>query len=114
MELTTDNLLWSFSVVGEAALLARLFILGLYRTYRWLSAYLMIDIAEFLLLAIVPAARRGFPYFFAVAQPVAWAFEGLVLLEIYSLVLRNHAGFARWGRRLIGISFATSIALSTL
>jgi hypothetical protein len=100
--------------VAAAALLIRFSYTGLYKTYRFFFAYLMIvcvqGIAPFFL------RRRTFSYgmVFFITEAIILCLYALIVLELYSVVLRELPGIASIARRYIRIAIAIAILISAL
>lgn len=119
--------IWWLTTAGHLLLYLKLRWMGLHRTYRFFSGYLLFAVLRDLLLVAVPwAARlmRGRPnhpfstnaygYTWLATDPVVWVLYVLVVLELYSLILQNYKGIASLGRWVMLGGLATAVVLSTL
>jgi hypothetical protein len=108
------EVLWGVSILANAIAALRLYLLGLHRVYRFFFAYLVFAVARSLLL--LPFNVRGATYgiIYLVTAPVLWLFYVLVVLELYSLVLRNYAGIHSLGRWALYGALVFSVAVSIL
>ena len=110
--LLRDPFLLEIQTTGLVLLSIRIWWTGLYRTYPSFFSYLLIALLQSAVLAFLPYSSSGYRY--------AWlAFEGLiaclyilVVLELFSVVLRDLPGIAKLSRRYIGGSLLLAIAIS--
>jgi hypothetical protein len=109
---TPENIVWLCSVLAQAGALARLFFNGLYRTYPVLSAYLFLGPATFIAFLVLPATRNAYAWLFLASQPLMWILEALILVELCHLILRDYAGLAKMGRRLMVLSLTAAFLIS--
>jgi len=104
--------LWVFSLAAAAVLLGRLYQTGLYRTYRFLFARLLIDLIRSLLLMQIPTNRSLYGWIFVVSEPILWALYVLNVLEITRLALREHHGITTLSKWFIAGSLAVAALIS--
>jgi hypothetical protein len=102
------------TVVGLAAVSARLWLTGLHRHYRVFFAYLLFAALRSTVLALFPSSSGVYFRIWILTQPVVWVFYILVVLELYSLVLERHRGLFSIGRWLLYGALPVSIALAVL
>jgi hypothetical protein len=110
------TVLWGLSIVANAATAWRLRQLGLHVIYRFFFAYLMFAAARSVTLFLLPVRLYSGTYaiIYLVTAPVLWIFYVLVVLELYSLVLKNYAGIYSLGRWTLYGALFFSIAISVL
>jgi len=110
------RLLLSATVIGYFVLAVRLWQTGLARVYRAFFFYLLFRLARSLALSILPYDRNVYGYTWAATQPLLWFFYILIVLEVYSLVLRQYKGIIRLGRWVIisGLAIGLAISAATL
>jgi hypothetical protein len=119
--------IWWLTSAGHLFLYLKLRWMGLHRTYRFFSGYLLFTVLRDLLLTGLPWAAswmRGRPnhpfstnvyaYAWFATDPVVWVLYVLVVLELYSLILQNYKGIASLGRWVLLAGLATGVALSAL
>jgi hypothetical protein len=63
-------------------------------------------------MLIIPYRSRLYGKFFFATQPMAWILFVLVVLELFQLVLRNHAGIATLGKKALTWSLVLSVVIS--
>jgi hypothetical protein len=105
------------AVVQIAVLLAlcsKLWSNGLYKTYSFFFSYLVLELLQALIPLLVPLESLLYRDLFVLSQGLVVAFYALVVLELYSVILRNLAGIASLARRYIKITLGFAILLSLL
>ena len=99
-------------VAGTAALSVRLFITGLYREYRAFFLYLVFATLRSAVFANLNPAGKTYLHIWIITEPVEWLFYLLVVVELYSLVLKDYRGLstaARWAlMAAIGLALLAS------
>jgi hypothetical protein len=110
------DVLWGFSIVANAAAACRLCQLGLHRIYRFFFAYLVFAATRSLVLLPFNVRSSAYVMIYAVTAPILWMFYVLVVIELYSLVLRNYDGIYSLGRWALygALSFSVAISILTL
>jgi len=108
--------LWGLSIFANACTAWRLRQLGLHAIYRFFFIYLIFAATRSITLFLLPFSLRSSTYaiIYLVTAPVLWIFYVLVVLELYSLVLRNYAGIYSLGRWTLYGALFFSIAISVL
>lgn len=92
-------------------LVLRLFRSGLYRTYKMFTLYVLYELARLSAVGFLDPTTKLYANFYFFSQPITWLFLLLVILELYELSLKNHAGIATWGRRVLASAlFLSAIA----
>jgi len=111
-----ERCLWALSTACTVALIVRLWRERLYTVYRFLFAYLILDVLLSVVLSQLSPKTYAYGLIFIVSQPVLWFLYILITLELYTLVLGSHPGIATLGRRFVQVAMAMAIggaALST-
>jgi hypothetical protein len=97
-------------LLAYVLVLVRMFTAGLHRTYRWFAIYIIYETIRLASFGFMHSGTKLYGYIFFFTQPITWCLYLLVILELYQLSLKNHAGIATFARQcLIG-----ALALSTL
>jgi hypothetical protein len=102
------------TVMGLAAVSARLWMSGLHRHYRVFFVYLLFAATRSTVLAALPTSGDRYFWIWILTAPALWIFYILVVLELYSLVLEKHRGLYSMGRWLLYGALPASISLSVL
>lgn len=111
---TAQNLLWGGTAVGCAALASRLCVTGLKRVFPFFFIYLVFRLVRSTGLYFLPYGTNLYGYIWVATAPLFWLANILVVLELYSLVLRDYPGIASLGRWVLMFGFAASIGVSGL
>lgn len=109
---TTDGLIWGLSVAGHALLLLRLWQAQLLRVYPFFASYLAYRVARGIALHGFRYGTNAYAWAFFISEPLFWLAYILVVLELYSLVLRNYPGIATLGRWVLTGGLFASILIS--
>jgi hypothetical protein len=116
MTLSFLRVLWIASLAGYALLLGRLLQTGLHRTYRAFTLYILIQIAQSVMLLPFAPRSNAYSLIYQISQPIVCLLCILVVVELYSLVFERYPGIARSGRYALGgglfVSLLISLALS--
>jgi hypothetical protein len=108
-----QRLLWGGVLVGCAALAGKFWRSGLYKVYPFFFSYLLYRLIRGLVLYAIPANRRTlYGWFYFSSAPLGWLALILIVLELYTLVLRHFPGIASLSRWLLTAGLVTSIAVS--
>ena len=94
---TTEQVLWGGTLIGCAALAVKLCLSALYRTLPFFLVFLLYRLFRTLGLFCLPYGTNLYGWAWAFSAPLFWLAYILVVLELYSLVLRNYPGIAAWG-----------------
>lgn len=108
------RLLWVVCLVGYGALLCKLWYERLWGTYPFFSSYLAYRFVRGVVLYWLPYNTNAYARVWAVSAPLGWLFYILVVLELYSLVLRDYRGIASLGRWTLMGALGISILISAL
>ncbi len=111
-----EQILWFASIACYAILLARLVISRLHVVYRYFFIYLVIRLGRSLLLAGLDRRSSAYGWAYVTTEPIIWVLYILVVLELFTNVLRGYPGIQTLSRRLLAAALAVSalVALVTL
>jgi len=96
------------------ALCIRLLWSGLYKTYPYFFGYLLLELLQTLLPVFVSVNSRMYRDWYVVSQALLICFSALVVLELYSTVLRGWVGIENVSRRYIKLTLALAVVVSLL
>jgi hypothetical protein len=109
-----QGLLVLIQAVVLLALCIRLWWAGLHRVYVYFFSYLLVTFVQTCVPLVVPFDSPIYRNVWLVTESVVVCFYVLVVLELYSVILRNLAGIATLSRRYIQISVGAAVAVSLL
>jgi hypothetical protein len=92
----------------------RLWWTRLYRVYLYFFGYLIAELLQIGVLTSVPFRSNLYRDAWVGTESITICFYVLVVLELYSVALRDLAGIAKVSRRYIKLTLAASILLSLL
>jgi len=101
----------TLAVVG---LVVRLVTARLHRIYPFFCSYLVLTLLQSAVLAAVPYDSFFYRYVWVATALLIDCLQALVVLELYSVVLRDLGGFAKLARRYIRLAFAIAVVVSLL
>jgi hypothetical protein len=101
-------------LVALPVLCVRLWSAGLHRTYVHFFSYLIFEFIQTLIPFLVPVQSRLYRDLFVGSQALLMILYALIVLELYSVVLRDLEGLAGVARRYIKIALGFAIVLSLL
>ena len=96
------------------ALCAKLCWSGLYKIYIFFFSYLVLEFLQALIPVFMPLNGALYLYSYVASQAFIVCSYAFVVLELYSVILRNLRGIASVARRYIKITLAVAIVLSLL
>src|SRR5689334_7156214 len=99
-------------IVSYLLVLTKLFRSGLWRKYRYFSWYIAFESIRLPLMMAIPYRSKLYGNVYLTTQLISWPCFVLVVLELFQLVLRNHAGIATLGRKVLLISLVLSTVIS--
>src|ERR1700685_3268444 len=82
-------------IVTLVALCARLWWDGLYKIYTRFFGYLIVELLQMLVPVFVPLNSPRYRYYYVASQALVICFSALVVLELYSVILRGLAGIGK-------------------
>ena len=111
-----ESILWYTAIAGYAILLARLAILRLHVVYRYFFFYLIVRLSRALLLAGLDRHSNAYGWTYVATEPILWVLYILVVLELFTIVLRDYPGIQTLSRRVLtaGLAISAAVALATL
>ncbi len=109
-----ERVLWLAGIVLALLLIVRMIFTELYRTYVWFFGFLWLGVIESAVAFPLDPNTNAYAWVYVVSQPINWLFYILVVLELYSLLLRDHPGIASVGRWVLSAASAVSILISGL
>lgn len=110
VKLAADGI-WHISLALEAALLARLFWLGLWRKYFWFKGLLLFSVVRSLAVLRIDTHTNFYGYFWAATEVLSWFIYVACLRELYGLVLTRYTGIRTFSRRVLWVMLACAVAL---
>jgi len=99
---------------GLAWLCLRLWLSGLHRIYVWFFAYLLLELLQILVPFVVPVNTLLYRDVFVSSEILVVCGYVLVVLELYSIILRGLVGIASLSRKYIKITLGIAIVASLL
>lgn len=97
-----------------AALCVRISTMGLSRVYPWFFAYLLVAAVQSLVPSFLTLRSSRYLYVWMASETLTVCLYLFVVLETYSLILRDLAGIASTARRYIKFALALALFLSLL
>jgi hypothetical protein len=99
-------------LVGTAILSVRLFAAGLHRRYRVFFSYLIFETFHLGVLTSINQSSGAYQKFWVLTEPIEWLFYVLVVLEIFTLVLKDYRGLSTVGRWALIIAVLVALLAS--
>jgi hypothetical protein len=96
------------------ALVFRFLVTGLFRKYPYFFGFLLVASLQALVLSFISQNSPSYFYPWLVSQALLTCFGLLIVLELYTLILRDLAGIASASRRYIKICLGLAIAGSSV
>jgi len=104
-------LLQAFALI---VLTFRIWQTGLYSVYSYFFGYLLADVVQIVMLAVVPFDSVTYRNGWLITEAIIVCFYVLVVLELYSIVLQDLAGIATVSRRYLKVAVSLAIMVSLL
>lgn len=101
-------------IVALLALYAKMSWDGLYKIYVYFFGYLAVELLQLLVPVFVPLDGRMYRDAYVVSQALVICFSILVVLELYSIVLRRLPGIGNVSRRYIKVTLVLAAGISLL
>lgn len=117
MVLTAANLEWlvaRLDIIINALLIAKLLKLRLDRVYRVFFWFLAVALAGKIVLIVLPPGQNLYSIAWFCIVAVGWVLYVLVILELYSLVLKDYAGLLSVGRWSLTAALALSVVTAAI
>lgn len=121
-----ERYIWWISILLCVALYIRLRLTGLDRVYHFFAYFLLVRVARSLSLEVLPwlltppsyqpvspVYTDTYRYVWMATEPLLWFFYVLVVLELYSLVLKDYKGLATLGKWTVLGGLAVAVGLFT-
>ena len=99
---------------GLTALCARIAWTGLFRKYQYFFCYLIFSLVQATVLPFLPLTSRVYLNVWMASEALAMSAYALVVLETYTLILRDLPGIATAARRFMTISLSIAAGTSLL
>ena len=109
---TLRTYLTFIQIVAYVLLLRRLIRSGLYKKYQYFSLLIAFESIRLPVMAALPNRSDVYAHAYFATSPIVWTLFVLVILELFQLVLRNHAGVASLGRKAMTCALAISAAIA--
>lgn len=109
-----ENLLYFLQMVAVAGLLARMAASQLVRTYRYFFFYLVILGVQLTTPFLFDARTNAYAYMYLATETAIICFYALIVLELYSLVLRDLRGIAKIAKRYVRIAVGIAAGVAAL
>lgn len=109
-----QKVLLVLQILAVIGLLARMFASGLHRVYRYFFLYLLVLGVQLAIPFLIRERTDTYAYFFLATEGLIVCFYALIVLELYSLVLRDLHGIARIAKSYVQIAIAAAIVVSLI
>lgn len=109
-----QQVMWWLSLALEAGLLLRLLTARLHRSYTWFCVLICLELARGVAVLPIDPKKDLFAWYFLLTEPVKWFLFILVVLELYSLALREHEGIATFSRWVMTACVMVAVGISAL
>jgi hypothetical protein len=87
---------------------------GLFRVYRFLFAYLLVDGCHDLSAVVLPNGTQTYFLVYLFAQAVKIVLAVFVVLELYQIALAEHPALARFGRDMVSYILGIAAIIAAL
>jgi len=111
---THQQVLLAVQTLALVAITIRILAVRLQRTYPFFFLYLLLDLFQTVILATVPFDSRAYRNAFVVTEGLITGAYALITLELYSVVLKDLTGIARFSKWFIRTILAVAIVVSLL
>jgi hypothetical protein len=101
-------------VAGAAILSARLYFSGLHRRYRAFFLFLIFFALQNVSVAVFTSKSEAYQKVWVLSQPIEWFLSVWVVLELYSLVLKDYRGLYTVGRWSLMVAIAAGLLASCI
>lgn len=109
-----QQILLGLEILALLALCVRIWSQGLYKVYSYFFGYLILEVLQALIPVLVPLRSRLYRDLYLVSQALLVGFAALVVLELYSKVLRDLTGIAGIARRYIKVTLVVALVIAFL
>ncbi len=107
-----EHIFYYLEQVTAAALLVRLWRAQLLTQYKFFALFLAALIAEFGVTLVVHRGTDMYFWAFVGSESILLFLQILIIVELFSIVLRSYPGIASSGRKFIWLAFSLAILLS--
>jgi hypothetical protein len=105
-----QQILLILEIVASAALCVRLWYEGLHRVYGYFFGYVLLEFFQALVPLLVPLESRMYLVLYVASQALVTGLLALIVLDLYSRVLRDLTGIASVSRRYIKVVLVLALA----
>jgi hypothetical protein len=109
-----QQILLVLEIAALAILCLRLCLAGLHRIYVYFFGFLVLELLQALIPLLLPLRSRLYRDSYVASEALIVAFSALVVLELYSKVLRDLPGIAGTARRYIRLTLGLAIVIALL
>lgn len=110
----TEKVLFCLDLGAMLALLLRLLLSRLYGVYGLFFAFVAVSLGGELVLANLHARTDTYGYCFIAVEAIRTIFSAVIVVDLYSLVLRDLPGLAGLAKRYFSIALGISVVASLL
>lgn len=111
---TLQDVLLVLQTIAIVGLIARLLLAKLHKVYPFFFSYLVLVLLQSAVLAPVPYNSLFYRYAWVASEILIVCLQALIVLEMYSAVLRDLGGFANLARRYIKVTLGIAVVISLL
>ncbi len=108
------HIFWLITIAGGAVTAVKLYWLGLHRVYQFFFTYLALRTLRSGGMWFLEPHRNLYGWTWVLTQPLVWLFYVLIVLELYSLVLRSFRGIYTMSRWLLAAGLGLGVGISAL
>src|SRR5437867_2875449 len=110
----SERFLWTLNVLATALVVWHLYSFELKNIYRFFFASFVVALARSAVLFPFDPKTETYYRIWALTQPFIWLFYLLVVLELYSLVLRKYPGIYSVSRWFFFSAMSGAVIISAL
>lgn len=109
-----EKVLFCLDVAAMLCLVLRLLSSGLSTVYRLFFAFIVVSLAGEIAIVFFREGTNAYGWWFIGLESVRIIFSAVIILDLYSLVLRDLPGLKKLANRYITLALAISIVVSLL
>jgi hypothetical protein len=109
-----QQVLWVVGLGLSVALVVKMAVQRLFRTYIWFFFFLCFEILRSVVLLPISPKTNLYAWLFLTSQPILWLVYILVVLELYSLAFAGYKGIASLSRWVVAASLGVAVGVSAL
>lgn len=102
------------TLLGSVLTVVKLYSTDLYRRYRMFFLLFLFQIPNTIWPLFIDYHSRLYQYLWTGTEPISWLLYGLVVLELYRLVLEKHRGLYSLGRWMMYLAVIVSVIISII